>query len=71
MRQPRPQGLLGFQYGGGRQREDPFLPANAIFKTEETLGTKMGRRFQSSVSARRVVFLNRKHYSTFPSSTGC
>ena len=38
--QPRPQGLLVFQYGGGR-REDP---ATAILENEKTLRT----RFKSS-----------------------
>ena len=34
--QPRPQGLLVFQYGGGRRY------AAAILENEKTLGTRLG-----------------------------
>ena len=37
--QPRPQGLLAFQYGGGRKED--FSLAVAILKKKKTLGTRL------------------------------
>ena len=37
--QPRPQGLLLFQYGDGKRKV--FFPAAAILESEKTLGTRL------------------------------
>ena len=40
--QPRPQGLLAFQHGGGRRAEKTlFSHAAAILESEKTLGTRL------------------------------